>query len=187
MPPQPLGHHREPQNLLMNEDRLGLGTDIHRFKAERPLVLGGVTIRDRDGLDGHSDADVLTHAIIDALLGAAALGDIGTHFPSDDPRWAGADSLDLLRRTVASLRERGYRVGNVDATVHAEQPRLQPHIDAMRARLAEPLHLELDAVSIKAKTADGLGAVGKGEGIGAEAIVRIVRESPPQPGTGRDE
>ena len=122
---------------------------------------------------GHSDADVLTHAIIDALLGAAGLGDIGTHFPSDDPAWEGADSLDLLRRTVASLEQRGYRVSNVDATVVAERPRLRPHVAAMRARLATALAVEPDAVSVKATTADGMGALGRAEGIQAQAIALI--------------
>ena len=154
-------------------DRVGQGSDAHRFGAGRPLVLGGVTIADGDGLAGHSDADVLTHAIIDALLGAAGLGDIGTHFPSDDPAWAGADSLDLLRRTVASLEQRGYRVGNVDATVVAERPRLRPHVAAMRARLAAALAVEPDAVSVKATTADGMGALGRAEGIQAQAIALI--------------
>ena len=156
-------------------DRIGLGSDSHRFSADRPLVLGGVTIPGSDGLAGHSDADVLTHAIIDALLGAAALGDIGTHFPPDDPAWAGADSLDLLRRTVASLEQHGYRVGNVDATVVAERPRLRPHVEAMRARLAAVLAVEPDAVSVKATTAEGLGALGRGEGMQAQAIALIRR------------
>ncbi|MCY3920286.1 MAG: 2-C-methyl-D-erythritol 2,4-cyclodiphosphate synthase [Chloroflexi bacterium] len=154
-------------------DRVGQGSDAHRFGAGRPLVLGGVTIAGGDGLAGHSDADVLTHAIIDALLGAAGLGDIGTHFPSDDPAWEGADSLDLLRRTVASLEQRGYRVGNVDATVVAERPRLRPHVAAMRARLAAALAVEPDAVSVKATTADGMGALGRAEGIQAQAIALI--------------
>ena len=154
-------------------DRVGLGSDAHRFGAGRPLVLGGVTIADGEGLAGHSDADVLTHAIIDALLGAAGLGDIGTHFPSDDPAWAGADSLDLLRRAVASLEQRGYRVSNVDATVVAERPRLRPHVAAMRARLAAALAVEPDAVSVKATTADGMGALGRAEGIQAQAIALI--------------
>ena len=154
-------------------DRIGLGSDAHRFGAGRQLVLGGVTIAGSDGLAGHSDADVLTHAIIDALLGAAGLGDIGAHFPSDDPAWEGADSLDLLRRTVASLEQRGYRVGNVDATVVAERPRLRPHVDAMRARLAAVLAVEPDAVSVKATTADGMGALGRAEGIQAQAIALI--------------
>ncbi len=154
-------------------DRVGLGSDAHRFGAGRPLVLGGVTIAGADGLAGHSDADVLTHAIIDALLGAAGLGDIGAHFPSDDPAWAGADSLDLLRRTVASLEQHGYRVGNVDATVVAERPRLRPHVPAMRARLSAALAVEPDAVSVKATTADGMGALGRAEGIQAQAIALI--------------
>ncbi len=154
-------------------DRVGLGSDAHRFGAGRTLVLGGVTIADGDGLAGHSDADVLTHAIIDALLGAAGLGDIGTHFPSDDAAWAGADSLDLLRRTVASLEQRGYRVSNVDATVVAERPRLRPHVAAMRVRLAAALAVEPDAVSVKATTADGMGALGRAEGIQAQAIALI--------------
>lgn len=154
-------------------DRVGQGSDAHRFGAGRTLVLGGVTIADGDGLAGHSDADVLTHAIIDALLGAAGLGDIGTHFPSDDPAWEGADSLDLLRRTVASLEQRGYRVSNVDATVVAERPRLRPHVAAMRARLATALAVEPDAVSVKATTADGMGALGRAEGIQAQAIALI--------------
>ena len=154
-------------------DRVGQGSDAHRFGAGRTLVLGGVTIADGDGLAGHSDADVLTHAIIDALLGAAGLGDIGTHFPSDDPAWEGADSLDLLRRTVASLEQRGYRVSNVDATVVAERPRLRPHVAAMRARLATALAVEPDAVSVKAPTADGMGALGRAEGIQAQAIALI--------------
>ena len=116
----------------MPEDRVGLGSDAHRFTPGRPLVLGGVTIPHPDGLAGHSDADVVAHAVIDALLGAAALGDIGTHFPPGDPQWANADSLDLLRRTVASLREHGYRVGNLDVTVVAERPTLRPFIATMR-------------------------------------------------------
>lgn len=160
----------------MSEGRIGLGTDIHRIVAERPLVLGGVLIQDHHGLDGHSDADALTHAIIDALLGAAALGDIGTHFPSHDTRWKDADSLDLLRRAVASLHERGYRVGNIDATVDAEDPKLQPHIEAMRASLAEAIGIDVDAVSVKAKSADGLGAIGQREGIAAVAIARVVSQ-----------
>jgi len=137
-------------------------------------VLGGVTIPDHDGLAGHSDADVLTHAIIDALLGAAALGDIGTHFPSTDPQWANADSLDLLRRTVASLRERGYRVGNLDVTVVAERPVLRPFIGTMRQRLAEALAVEPNDVSVKATTAERMGALGRAEGVQATAIARIV-------------
>ena len=153
--------------------RIGFGSDSHRFDAARPLILGGVLIPDADGLDGHSDADVLTHAIIDALLGAAALGDIGAHFPPDDPQWANADSQDLLGRTVALLARHGYRVGNVDATVVAERPRLAPHIPAMRARLARSLGVDLGAVNVKASSAEGMGALGRGEGIAAQAVAQI--------------
>lgn len=155
-------------------ERVGIGVDLHRFDRERALVLGGVTIAEGPGLAGHSDADVLTHAIIDALLGAAAMGDIGQHFPSDEPEWAGADSQAMLVRVVALLLERGYRVGNVDATVIAERPKLAAQIPAMRQRLAKSLQVETNAVSVKATTADGLGAVGRGEGIEARAIARIV-------------
>lgn len=162
----------------MPEDRVGLGSDAHRFTPGRPLVLGGVTIPHPDGLAGHSDADVVAHAVIDALLGAAALGDIGTHFPPGDPQWANADSLDLLRRTVASLREHGYRVGNLDVTVVAERPTLRPFIATMRERLARALAVETDAVSVKATTAEGMGALGRAEGIGAQAIARIVPLAP---------
>ena len=155
-------------------DRVGLGADLHRFDPARPLILGGVHIPGHPGLAGHSDADALTHAIIDALLGAAALGDIGQHFPPGDPRWAGADSLDLLRRTVALLAEHHYGVGNVDATVVAEAPRLQPHLAAMRERLAAALDLDVSAVSVKATRPEGLGALGRAEGVQALAIARIV-------------
>ena len=166
----------------MSAARVGLGSDAHRFAPGCPLILGGVTIPNSDGLAGHSDADALAHAIIDALLGAAALGDIGTHFPPDDPQWAHADSLDLLRRTVASLRERGYRVGNLDATVVAERPMLRPFIAAMRERLAAALGVATDAVSVKATTAEGMGALGRAEGIQAQAIARIVPLAPESDG-----
>ena len=162
----------------MSDDRVGLGSDSHRFTSGRPLILGGVTIPDHPGLAGHSDADVLTHAIIDALLGAAALGDVGTHFPPNDPRWANADSLDLLRRAVASLAERGYRVGNLDVTVVAERPTLRPFVAAMRERLAQAMAVETDVVSVKATTAEGMGALGRAEGIQAQAIARIVPRTP---------
>lgn len=153
--------------------RIGIGYDIHPFQQGRPLVLGGIHIEHEAGLAGHSDADVLTHALIDALLGAAALGDIGRHFPSDDPRYRDADSLDLLRRTVRMTAEAGYRVVNVDATVIAEQPQLSPHIDAIRSALAAVLGVETGAVSVKATTADRLGAIGRGEGIAALAIALL--------------
>ena len=166
------------------QDRVGIGTDLHRFDAGRPLILGGVQIPDAPGLAGHSDADALTHAIIDALLGAAGLGDIGGHFPPHDPQWARADSQDLLRRTVANLTKRGYRVGNVDATVIAERPRLAPHLSAMRARLAETLAVAPDAVNVKATTAEGMSAIGRGEGMQALAIARIVRSGAAAEGNG---
>ena len=153
--------------------RTGIGIDSHRFRAGRPLVLGGVRIPDHDGLDGHSDADVLTHAVIDALLGAAALGDIGRHFPPGDPRWADADSVMLLRRATAMLAEVGAQPQSIDATIIAEQPRLAPHIDAMRARLADALGLHAAQVNVKATTAEGMGALGRAEGIQAHAVAVV--------------
>jgi 2-C-methyl-D-erythritol 2,4-cyclodiphosphate synthase len=154
--------------------RVGLGYDVHAFAAGRRLVLGGVEIPAEVGLLGHSDADVLTHAVMDALLGALALGDIGHHFPPSDPRWRDADSLDLLRRVVALIAARGWRVGNVDTTVVLERPRLAPHIDAMRARLAEALHVATDEVGVKATTSERLGFVGRREGAVAHAVALLV-------------
>jgi 2-C-methyl-D-erythritol 2,4-cyclodiphosphate synthase len=153
--------------------RAGIGYDIHAFAPGRPLVLGGVHIDHEAGLAGHSDGDALTHAVIDALLGAAALGDIGTHFPPDDPRYRDANSLDLLRHAVELVANAGYRVVNVDATVIAEAPKLVPHVDAMRAALAGALGIETGAVSVKATTSDALGAIGRGEGIAALAIALL--------------
>jgi 2-C-methyl-D-erythritol 2,4-cyclodiphosphate synthase len=153
--------------------RTGIGYDIHRLVAGRPLILGGVEISHPMGLLGHSDADVLTHAIMDALLGAVADGDIGRHFPDSDPRWKGADSLALLRQVVARLAANGWRVGNVDATVLAEAPRLAPHIATIRARLAEALGVPVTAVSVKATTVEGLGAIGRREGIAAMAVATV--------------
>jgi len=153
--------------------RTGIGYDVHRFAEGRVLVLGGVTIPNARGLLGHSDADVLLHAIADAVLGAAALGDIGTHFPPSDPQWAGADSTDLLDRVYALVAEAGYRVGNVDATIIAEAPSVMPHAPAMRARIAKCLSLDLTAVSVKATTNEGLGFIGREEGIAALAIATI--------------
>lgn len=158
----------------MNESsRVGIGYDVHRLVEGRKLVLGGVEIPFEKGLLGHSDSDVLTHAICDALLGAAALGDIGAHFPDSDPRWAGASSMDLLVRVMEMLTERGYQVVNVDATVIAEQPRLRPHIQTMRERLASVLQIDVDGVSVKAKTNEGLESTGRGEAMAAHAIVLI--------------
>lgn len=154
--------------------RSGIGYDSHRFAAGRRLVLGGVEIPHPEGLSGHSDADVVAHAVTDALLGAAALGDIGAHFPPDDERWAGADSMDLLRRAVALLSTSGYRPGNVDVTVVCESPRIRPYADGMRERLGAALGLGAGAVSVKGTTNEGMGWVGRGEGIAALAVATIV-------------
>jgi 2-C-methyl-D-erythritol 2,4-cyclodiphosphate synthase len=151
--------------------RVGIGYDIHPLTEGRRLVLGGVTIQHPAGLDGHSDADVLTHAVIDALLGAAGLGDIGEHFPATDPRFKDSSSLDLLTGAVDALRGAGYRVVNVDCTVIAQEPRLQPHILAMTAKLAE--RLGTDSVNVKGKSPEGLGALGQQEGIAAQAVATI--------------
>ncbi len=156
--------------------RTGIGYDVHRLAEGRALVLGGIRIPHALGLLGHSDADVLTHAVMDALLGAVADGDIGKHFPDTDARWKDADSLDLLRQVIARLAARGWRVGNVDATVMAEAPRLAPHIADMRARLAEALGVTPEAVSVKATTVEGLGAIGRREGIAAMAVATVNRQ-----------
>ena len=153
--------------------RTGVGYDVHRLVDGTPLVLGGVTIPYEKGLAGHSDADVLLHAIADAVLGGAALGDLGSHFPDTDPDWEGADSQVLLRHVVASAREAGYTPHNVDSTVVLEQPKLRPHIDAMRANVAECLDVSRDCVSVKATTNEGLGAVGNGEGALAHAVCTL--------------
>ncbi len=154
--------------------RNGIGYDIHPLVQQgRPLVLGGVRIEHTAGLAGDSDGDVLCHALIDALLGAAALGDIGQHFPTGDARYRDARSLDLLREAVALVTNAGYAIVNVDATVIAEAPRLSPHIDDIRASLAGALAVDASAVSVKATTADGLGALGRGEGIAALAIALL--------------
>jgi 2-C-methyl-D-erythritol 2,4-cyclodiphosphate synthase len=153
--------------------RTGLGYDCHRFAEGRPLILGGVEIPFELGLDGHSDADVLTHAVIDALLGAAALGDIGEHFPDTDERYRGADSIALLRSTVALLAERGYGIVNIDATVVIERPRVGPHRDQIVASLAAALEVEVGCVSVKATTSERMGFVGRGEGTAAFAVATI--------------
>jgi len=139
----------------------------------RRLTLGGIDIPFEKGLLGHSDSDVLSHAICDALLGAAALGDIGTHFPDTDPRWAGASSLEFLAHAVKLITERGFTIANVDATIHAERPRLSPHVQGMRERLAAVLGIEIARLSIKAKTNEGLDSVGKGDAMAAQAIVLL--------------
>ena len=156
--------------------RAGIGYDLHRLVENRPLILGGVTIPFERGLAGHSDADAVCHAVTDAILGAAAAGDIGRHFPDTDSRWKGASSVDLLRRAVAVVRELGLAVGNVDVTVILERPKLAPHVDAMRATLAEVLGVTVDRVSIKGKTNEGVGELGRGEAIAVHAIA-LVRSS----------
>jgi 2-C-methyl-D-erythritol 2,4-cyclodiphosphate synthase len=153
--------------------RVGIGYDVHRFAEGRPLVLGGVTIEGETGLGGHSDADVLLHAIIDASLGAAGLGDIGSHFPDDDPQWQDAVSAALLERTLSLVRDAGFAPQNIDATVIAERPRLAPHIPAMRERIAGLTGLAESAVNVKAKTNEGLGEIGRGEAIAALAVVLV--------------
>jgi len=153
--------------------RTGLGIDSHAFADGRALILGGVDIPHEQGLAGYSDADVLAHAVIDALLGAAALGDIGQHFPDTDQRFKDADSMQLLRTVVAHLGERGFTLGNVDATVVIERPKLAPYRDAIRAALAAALGLPADAVNVKATTGEGLGFIGRGEGAAAIATATI--------------
>jgi 2-C-methyl-D-erythritol 2,4-cyclodiphosphate synthase len=153
--------------------RVGIGYDVHPFAEGRPLMLGGVHIEGEKGLSGHSDGDVLLHAVTDAILGACGLGDIGQHFPSDDPSYAGADSLELLRRISKLAQEYGYSVENVDAVVIAERPRLQPFIGRMRMRIASAVGLSEAQVSVKATTQDRLGAIGRGEGIAAMATALI--------------
>ncbi len=153
--------------------RSGIGIDTHRFASGRPLILGGVRIPDHDGLGGHSDADALTHAIIDALLGAAGLGDIGAHFAPGDPAWAGADSIMMLELVVAKLAESGAKPASVDATVIAERPRLRPWVAAMRERLAPALDLSPEFVNVKATTAEGMGALGRAEGIAVHAVASV--------------
>ena len=157
--------------------RIGFGYDSHRTVAGRPLILGGVEIPSDVGLDGHSDADAVCHAVTDALLGASAAGDIGRHFPDTDPQWKGASSIELLRGAVAIVRARGFAPGNVDVVVIAQRPKLGPHSAAMRARLADPLGIPPEAISIKAKTAEGMDAAGRGEGIVVHAVATVVPAS----------
>ena len=156
--------------------RIGHGYDVHRLVPGRKLILGGVEIPCEKGLLGHSDADVLAHAVMDALLGAAALGDIGKLFPDNDPVYEGADSVVLLQRVTEVLMENGYAVGNVDATVLAQRPKLAPHIPAVRERLAQAMGISTDQVSVKATTEEGLGFTGAGEGIAAHAVALIEKQ-----------
>ena len=157
------------------EMRTGLGWDVHRLAAGRALILGGVTVPSELGLEGHSDADVLSHAITDALLGAAALGDIGMHFPDSDPQWKGCDSLVFLRHARELAAARGYRIVNVDSTVILERPKLKDFRQPIRQRLAEALGLDLDRVSVKFKTAEKVGPVGEGRSAEAQAVVTLER------------
>ena len=162
----------------MNEAyRTGIGYDIHRLAEGRKLILAGVEIPFTKGLLGHSDSDVLSHAICDALLGAAALGDIGTHFPDTDPQWHGAPSLDFLRHAVKLIHEKGYRVANVDVNVITELPKLKPYIQIMRQQLAGVLEIDVDCMSVKAKTNEKLDAIGRGEAMAAQAIVLIAKKA----------
>ena len=159
----------------MNDMRIGHGYDVHRLVEGRALILGGVRIDYEKGLLGHSDADVLTHAVMDALLGARAMGDIGKHFPDTDAKWKGADSLALARAVRALVTADGWQIGNVDVTVIAQAPKLAPHIPAMRQNLADALEIDLDRVSIKATTEEHLGFTGEGLGIAAHAVCLLHR------------
>lgn len=154
-------------------NRVGFGFDLHPLVAGRPLVLGGVTVPSEAGLDGHSDADVLSHAVAEALLGALALGDLGRHFPDTDPRWRGISSLRLLGQVMELIRGRGATLVNVDATVLAQAPRLAPHLPEMAKRLADVLGLPVERVSVKAKSPEGLGLIGRREGIAAMAVISL--------------
>ncbi|RPJ43640.1 MAG: 2-C-methyl-D-erythritol 2,4-cyclodiphosphate synthase [Candidatus Latescibacterota bacterium] len=162
----------------MKSPRIGIGFDSHRFVSGKPLVLGGVAVPYARGLEGHSDADVLLHALIDALLGAAGAGDIGRLFPDDDPAWRGASSLDFLSRACEEVRRRGFRVGNVDVVVIAEEPRIAPHAADIRRILSAALRVPEDAVSVKGKSNEGMGAIGRREGIAAQAIALLLPDDP---------
>lgn len=158
----------------MSSIRIGNGYDIHRLVTGRPLILGGVNIPHELGLLGHSDADVLTHAIMDALLGALSLGDIGHYFPPSDPQWAGADSLVLLEKVHHLVREQGFEIGNIDSVIVAERPKLKPHLEKMRSCLADVLNLQPNQIGIKATTNEQLGPVGREEGIAAYAVTLLI-------------
>jgi 2-C-methyl-D-erythritol 2,4-cyclodiphosphate synthase len=155
--------------------RIGNGYDLHRLVCDRKLILGGVEIPYEKGLLGHSDADVLTHAIMDAMLGALALGDIGHYFPPSDPKWAGADSIMLLQQVQQLIAAQGWRINNLDATVIAEAPKMKPHIKAMRERLSQAINLPIDCVSVKATTNEGMDAIGQKDAIAVHAVVLLVK------------
>ena len=157
--------------------RIGIGSDTHRLAAGRPLILGGLRIESDRGADGHSDGDALTHALADAILGALCEGDLGMHFPDSDQQWKDADSLQLLARVVWLAHERGFQVANADATIMLERPKLREHIDAMRDNLAKTLNIDVGCVSVKAKSGEGLDAIGRGEAVSAQAIILLERES----------
>jgi 2-C-methyl-D-erythritol 2,4-cyclodiphosphate synthase len=157
--------------------RIGNGYDIHQLVPDRDLILGGVKLDHELGLLGHSDADVLTHAIMDAMLGALSLGDIGYYFPPTDPKWKGADSLELLKQVNKLIRDRGWGIGNIDSVVVAERPKLKPHINTMRQRLAQTLDLRPDQVGVKATTNEQLDAVGQEKGIAAYAVVLLIEDA----------
>lgn len=160
---------------MRSDFRVGFGYDSHRLKAGRPLVLGGITIPHTKGLEGHSDADAVLHAIIDAILGAAALGDIGAHFPDTDERFKNVSSDSLLIEAVLLVRARGYEPVNVDVTVIAEEPKLRQYVDPMRTRIAEVLGVDVDAISVKGKTSERMGPAGRGEGIEVHAVALLQR------------
>ena len=155
--------------------RVGFGSDIHRLAEGRPLILGGVTIDSDLGAEGHSDADALTHAVTDALLGALALGDIGTHFPNNDERWKNAESFVFLRYALGLVKQRGFSVVNVDSTIHLERSKLRDYIERMQEGIADALEVESSAISIKAKTGEAVDAVGEGRAVRADAVVLLIR------------
>ncbi|MDQ6787605.1 MAG: 2-C-methyl-D-erythritol 2,4-cyclodiphosphate synthase [Acidobacteriota bacterium] len=157
--------------------RIGFGNDIHRLETGRPLVLGGVSIESDFGAVGHSDADALTHAVTDAILGALALGDIGTHFSDKDAHWKNADSFVFLAEAVRMMKEKSFSVINLDATINLEKPKLRPFIDEMRQNLASALEIKIDSVSVKAKTGEGVDSVGKLEAVKAEAVVLLIKST----------
>lgn len=162
---------------MISDIRVGYGYDVHQFAENRALILGGINIPHHVGLLGHSDADVLLHAITDALLGALSLGDIGTHFPDTDPAWKGADSAELLRASYKLVTEKGYKLSNLDATLVAEAPKLKPHIPSMSQRIAAILEVDVDRVSLKATTSEKMGFVGRSEGMAAMATVLVMKHA----------
>jgi 2-C-methyl-D-erythritol 2,4-cyclodiphosphate synthase len=174
-----LVRHAEPGARRPPATRIGVGYDLHRLEPGRKLILGGVEIPHETGPIGHSDADVLCHGITDAILGAACQGDIGRHFPDTDPKWKGANSIELLKQAAGIVRAAGFTISNVDAVVIAEQPRLFPHVDRMRATLAEAMGIDVSAVSVKGKTNETVGALGRGEAIAVHAVALLAQSLEP--------